>query len=1260
MLPVLLFAFASEDSTIQVEEEARAIQSALASVTRDRKLCDAEIPPFLKLTDIVDVFQRNRNRVSIFHYAGHANGAELLLRTALGTGAGVTGLSAAIRGQTGLKLVFLNGCSTERQVEQWIAAGVPCVIATTQAIHGEVAKTFASRFYSGLATGGSIRTAYEEAVGEATAACRGNTRLLYCDEDPVETGATQHGHWPWYMKTAAGAEAAEDWNLPDAAGDPLALLPLPIAGPLPESPYPGLRRFAAADAAIFFGRGQAIRRLYERVTCTSSAPIILLHGQSGVGKSSILEAGLTPRLQTGYNGSTPYEVVTVRIDPVRGVLDSLCLAFVKDASEAGGARHTPAESWRIREDRIGKPLLVILDQLEEAFTHANGPVPADWEKFLAELCSIFMNRTTAPRGKLILAFRTEWYSRINSRLSGLWKTEIFLDCLDEHGVQEAIEGPTRQRPLRDQYALTIETSLPLKIATELLMDSEASVAPTLQILLKTLWDQATLVSRTPTFTDSLYRRHRATLGDFVRTQIQNILNQNSLSAEAKKAVEAGLLLDFLECHVTPELTSRHQSLQVLLQGDLQTHPPIPARYPGRDEIIGELRRLCIDHYLLIQPDSGTNADPEPASRMAHDSLAPHVHTMYQSSDARGQRACRILEQRVIERKHGVDDELDASSLAAVQQGRPGMRAWTSEERTLVLAGRRKRMIRRSIIAATMLVAFVAVYWMRLEWYAQELRSAFVYGPEQVEDLLELARDSPWVSEVDAGRFFAEEVDDGKEATSKQSLRGLRAAMVLIELDSAESAHYSRLLKELPAFSDPNSTAEYLATRDRLIPPERWPMWERQFTGQLTAWTSKKRSEMSNPRFCQVATSLLLAAGHPEAIPENWYRQSDDPAIRSQTIAELGRWATAKEICRYIGTVYSMSVQTANDASARDQLLAVLCLALASSSQEVLRSEIEQPLVGQCYFSKSSILRSSAGILLTKLSAAGNGTPHWLTVQKAELDIEAVLKTTGVLTVSRRPESEWAQLRFGVQVPIELDFIRIPAHGREPVFWISATEVPADLFDAYRSADSGTSDPWWHDFHNRPAPGKIGSPYPANFVSWSEALNCCNWLSHNGQLPQVFTSDAAFGEFHYTEFGEHTQYTAPAAAGPVGFRLPTPDEWTRACSSNVNLKYHFGDEQLLDRHDLLGDYASYSANSGRTVQHSAIRLPNEWGLFDMHGNLREWCWLTANRDGNSQILRSSSFNAQPRECATLDETFDVASSNNSPENGFRLVLDRLPE
>lgn len=119
-------------------------------------------------------------------------------------------MAKSVLGQSGLKLVFRNGCSTEGQVSHWIAAGVRRVIATTQRVNGEVAGNFAARFYKGLATGASIKVAYDEAVGEATAACGGKSRLVCVDDEDEPALKAESGRWPWFLQTAP--EAVLFWN----------------------------------------------------------------------------------------------------------------------------------------------------------------------------------------------------------------------------------------------------------------------------------------------------------------------------------------------------------------------------------------------------------------------------------------------------------------------------------------------------------------------------------------------------------------------------------------------------------------------------------------------------------------------------------------------------------------------------------------------------------------------------------------------------------------------------------------------------------------------------------------------------------------------------------------------------------------------------------------------------------------------------------------------------------------------------------------
>ncbi len=217
--PVIFLAFANDadEHLGMLNKERDFIYDALHDA-HEKNYIQVHKQENTSIDDVFNQFLRYDGRVEIFHYAGHASGTHLRLESGAGETelADAGGLAQLLGKQTGLQLVFLNGCATLDQVELLHKAGVKAVIATSVPINDDMAMEFATKFYESLATSQvSLEKAFEKA--------KDGIALRYGSEKEIKIHrgigkrkkSDTEETLPWGLYINENANPVLDWKLPD-------------------------------------------------------------------------------------------------------------------------------------------------------------------------------------------------------------------------------------------------------------------------------------------------------------------------------------------------------------------------------------------------------------------------------------------------------------------------------------------------------------------------------------------------------------------------------------------------------------------------------------------------------------------------------------------------------------------------------------------------------------------------------------------------------------------------------------------------------------------------------------------------------------------------------------------------------------------------------------------------------------------------------------------------------------------------------------
>ena len=270
---------------------------------------------------------------------------------------------------------------------------------------------------------------------------------------------------------------------------------------------------------------------------------------------------------------------------------------------------------------------------------------------------------------------------------------------------------------------------------------------------------------------------------------------------------------------------------------------------------------------------------------------------------------------------------------------------------------------------------------------------------------------------------------------------------------------------------------------------------------------------------------------------------------------------------------------------------------------------------------------------------------------------------------KRRQQETAEA-LGLPVEIEVDspkgvkmaFVLIPAgefmmgdQSAKPIHKVALTKP------FYLGKYQVTQAQWSAVMGQNPSDFK-GDQNPVERVSWNDCQEFIKKLNASVGSARFSASSGTSAE--RAVFGPEAQTRRDARTTSLSFGLPTEAQWEYACRAGSDKAYCFGEPESE-----LREYAWFDGNSGRKTHPVGTKKPNGWGLYDMHGNVWEWCedWYGDYRDrevvdptgpeGSRRVYRGGSWSRSAGRCRSAYRLRIAPDSRR--DLGCRLILRSYP-
>ena len=940
----------------------------------------------------------------------------------------------------------------------------------------------------------------------------------------------------------------------------------------------GLRAFDEHDADFFLdllpgprdreGLPDSLRFWKTRIEETDADKTFavgLLYGPSGCGKSSLVKAGLIPRLAD--------DVLTVHVEATADQTEVRLLNGLRkkcrDLPDSLDLKETIVALRQGRGPAAARKVLIVLDQFEQ-WLHGNRN-RHDTELVLA------LRHCDGARVQCLVIVRDDFWM---AATRFMWELEQRLVAGHNSNAVDLFPVRHARKVLRlfgralgalvaseqhgEQHADSEQAAF-----IEQAVDGLAEDGQVISVRLALFADMFKHRSWTPATLKSL----GGTAGVGVTYLEETFSAPNSPPQHRVHQQAARAVLKLLLPEAGSEIKGHMRSYSELLAA---------SGYARRRDEFDDLIRILDSEVRLITPTDPEGmgdqdetaerpADRERFFQLTHDYFVPSLRewlTRKQKETSRGRAELKLADLAAVWNKR--PDNRQLPSLAEFLRIRllTDQRRWTGPERRMMGKAARRNLWRVAGGLATLLaVGFVVHY---------------AIGAKRDEILREQLATAVDAAQNNRGAAVPYAIRDLKKLPAQLVRDELKSRYDRLPADRKLGLAYA--LAEFGdvdvAFLQSQTGTAQSDEFDNLALAMRHAGVHAQQALQAAIADFDKRKDWRTK--ARLAILALALGDEQPALDMCRIEQRPDPVQRTIFIDEFSRWHGN------LARLKPLAAMT-DDGSLRS----ALCLGLSGMAFDRLGADEKdawQPVFAHWYRSATdAVTHSAAGLALRRWHAELPNIP------------ESAAPTDGRDWFVNSRNMTMLRIAAGSFSRHVAEIADTTVDGRHQVtltqaFFLSDREASADDFlefvdDATYPAAERPAD--WK-LRNKSVIGTAGDSYPAECTTWLDAARFCNWLSvKEGRSPCYFSTGKKLKSDEGQEYDD-LEFTREAN----GYRLPTEAQWEYACRAGTRTAFCCGSDRGLLR--------QYAVFRGVHIEPRASQFPNGWGLFDMHGNVYEWC------------------------------------------------------